>query len=411
MELRRGNKMYDEMERKKSITKLVEQLDITPTLYKNAVEKYNNLAEFLKDKGLEADIYPQGSFALGTVVKPASSKTNSEYDLDFICEIAGSKVEVSAGYIYNQVKDILESDKTYKDRLSVWPNCFTINYADVGETGFSIDIVPATGESKELKAKLQIVCENQIAETAIAIPKCDIGNHYEWITNNPLGYRKWFEKINLPFKENSRTTFRKGFFDLYAEYASIEEIPDDMYRSSLQRVIQILKIHRDNYFMSESKKEMRPKSVIITTLVTEIASHLSPNTDLFELLQEIIQEIDIYANYQRTDENYFKAQFGMRTAITKPNGVWTMPNPANPYDNLVDGWNKDGRLAKIFFQWISLVKEDVLDSLQKNDNEFRSIMENAFGQKNIQRVWKNQYKAKEASTISEISVAKPWYKI
>lgn len=42
-----------------------------PTLYKNAVEKYQALGHFLNDNGLEAEIYPQGSFAFGTVVRQA----------------------------------------------------------------------------------------------------------------------------------------------------------------------------------------------------------------------------------------------------------------------------------------------------------------------------------------------------
>ena len=58
-------------DRIKNITIVVEQLDISPSLYRNAVEKYNNLAKFLNEKGIEADIYPQGSFALGTVVRPS----------------------------------------------------------------------------------------------------------------------------------------------------------------------------------------------------------------------------------------------------------------------------------------------------------------------------------------------------
>lgn len=64
-------------ERIKNITKVVEQLDISPSLYKNAVEKYNNLAKFLNEKGIEADIYPQGSFALGTDGTSKQKKSKS----------------------------------------------------------------------------------------------------------------------------------------------------------------------------------------------------------------------------------------------------------------------------------------------------------------------------------------------
>lgn len=43
-------------ERIKNITKVVEQLDISPSLYRNAVEKYNNLAKFLCIKYLQKNI-------------------------------------------------------------------------------------------------------------------------------------------------------------------------------------------------------------------------------------------------------------------------------------------------------------------------------------------------------------------
>lgn len=57
-------------ERQKDILSIIEKLDISPTLFKNATEKYKTLAKYLNDNGLEADMYPQGSFAIGTVVRP-----------------------------------------------------------------------------------------------------------------------------------------------------------------------------------------------------------------------------------------------------------------------------------------------------------------------------------------------------
>ncbi len=223
-------------ERIKNITKVVEQLDISPSLYKNAVEKYNNLAKFLNEKGIEADIYPQGSFALGTVVRPSKKNQNPGYDLDFICQVSGTKENQKPLDVYNQIKDVLNSDKTYRDRLDIWDECFTINYADIGDTGFSIDIVPATGENEEIKSKIKMVCDEKIADTATAIPHCVDEEEYDWITNNPLGYRKWFNEINAPYKEASKEQFRQAFFESCNEYASIEEIPEEMERSSLPAI-------------------------------------------------------------------------------------------------------------------------------------------------------------------------------
>lgn len=53
---------------------IVKALDITPTMYKNAVDKYTAIAAYLDEQGIKADFYPQGSFRLGTVVRPLKTE-------------------------------------------------------------------------------------------------------------------------------------------------------------------------------------------------------------------------------------------------------------------------------------------------------------------------------------------------
>jgi hypothetical protein len=54
----------------------------------------------------------------------------------------------------------------------LYEKCFTIEYADVGGVGFSIDIVPAADESEESKIRLRSKSKNPgLIDTAIAIPK------------------------------------------------------------------------------------------------------------------------------------------------------------------------------------------------------------------------------------------------
>lgn len=48
-------------ERQKDILSIISSLDISPTMYKNAVEKYSAITKFLNDYGIDADMYPQGS--------------------------------------------------------------------------------------------------------------------------------------------------------------------------------------------------------------------------------------------------------------------------------------------------------------------------------------------------------------
>ncbi len=80
--------MINKPERQQDIIRLVQSLDISPTMHKNAVEKYRALANYLEENGIDAEIYPQGSFALGTVVRPSANDANAKYDLDFIHDCA-----------------------------------------------------------------------------------------------------------------------------------------------------------------------------------------------------------------------------------------------------------------------------------------------------------------------------------
>ena len=108
--------------------------------------------------------------------------------------------------------------------------------------GFCIDIVPATDEDLSKKNELKNVAKiPELIDTAIAIPRGDV----DWITNNPIGYRKWFGRINEPFKNYNQDVRRKVLFESAKQaYATIEEVPEELERTSMQRVIQIMKHHR-----------------------------------------------------------------------------------------------------------------------------------------------------------------------
>lgn len=77
-------------ERQKDILTIIANLDISPTLYENANTKYKAITSFLCDYGINANMYPQGSFAFGTVVRPNAKNPSANYDLDFVCQVNGS---------------------------------------------------------------------------------------------------------------------------------------------------------------------------------------------------------------------------------------------------------------------------------------------------------------------------------
>ena len=399
-------------ERENAILEFVEKLDITPTMFKNASEKYHHLAEFLSSHGVDADFYPQGSFALGTVVRPSTKDPNAAYDLDAICQIKSKKDDISPSELWKTVQTELEHSEIYGSRLRVNDKCLTIEYADIGEYGFSIDIVPAADESDAKKAELQLKSPlPHLIPTAIAIPK-KTASSYRWITNNPKGYKEWFNGINGPFAAYTRTSFRKKLYDQNtAVFASIEDIPSELERSSIQRVIQILKYHRDvHYSKRDEGDKIKPISAIINTLVTSIAQSARSSLSAYELLDYVTKELAIYSSRQTLDERAFSAKYANRSVIQRSNGQWKIPNPANPEDNLADAWNTDKTIPFYFFKWIGILREDLIESLRLDEQAFRTSIENAFGPTSVQSIWGNRYKKTIAppTPIAPTSTTKPW---
>lgn len=400
----------ERINRQKNILSIISKLDITPTMYNNAVNKYNELAKHLTEHGIRAEIYPQGSFALGTVVRPIIKDENAAYDLDFVCQVYDDKNSLTAAQLRQKVQNILETSKLYNDNLKICDECFTIVFADIDGTGFSIDIVPAVAESSDKIVKLHSLTKNtDLVDTAIAIPKKEHSN-YSWLTNNPKGYKKWFDDINMRFNDASKFEFRQLLLENNRHvFNSIQEIPEGLDRSVLQRVIQILKYHRDVYYSRiQDGDKLKPISAIIGTIVANIAVSAKESLSVFELLEVVLDEFDVYAKQTYLNETLFASQYQSKNIILKKGSKWVIENPANPEDNLADHW--DNETAKRFFMWTAAVRNDLLKALEITDNnEYRAIIESAFGQNIVKQVFPKETQINiPPKPIYGASASKPW---
>lgn len=402
--------MRSEALRKQDLLKLIDGLDISPSMYKNATEKYKAVGTYLQEQGLTCDIFPQGSFSLGTVVRPYSKSQDANYDLDFICCIDDEKYSTSAEYVKNIVKDILCRSAVYKDKLQEqeWDKCWTLVYANIGHVGFNMDIVPAVPESDNI---IQSLINSNLSEAsanlAVAITNKK-GKNYTWATSNPKAYKQWFQAINKPFLEHDTSNRRNILIEKSASvYNTIEEIPEDLNRSSLQRVIQILKHHRDVHFSVIGKEDLKPASVIITTLCAQIAKNLNPALTTFELLQEIVNDLEIYSQQQTLTEDMFLAQFQDKRVIQKADGKWEIINPVNPKDNLADSWIEKPEKAEYFFKWIKKLKNDYINTIKASDNDFIAVLENNFGKEYVSKsIDVSEYQTIAPTNI--VNTPKPW---
>lgn len=404
------------LERKKDLLRLIASLDISKTLYDNAVEKYTSLGKYLNEQeGIKADIYPQGSFALRTVVRPFANGDDASYDLDFICQVNSSRKEITPNELREKILEVLQKNKVYSDRLHVDETCFTISYADIGTFGFSIDVVPAVDELENYKEKLQSEAEKpELVDTSIAIPKKDEEKHrLKWVTSNPKGYISWFNSINDQFSKYSSALYKSILTEnARAINEEIEEVPELSERTSLQVIIQLLKYHRDVYYYNLNRtfgreRYIKPISAIINTLATKVAVKADPASDIFSLLGFVLTELSVYSDQQSQLFEEFSQNHLEKDLIERTASGWVIKNPSNPDDNLADSWDLDD--AKVFFRWLNAAKNDLIDSLNERDSgRFRVITENAFSEKLVKSVWGNKY-VPNLPKATRISAEKPWH--
>lgn len=376
--------------KKLEIEDLIKKLDLTPAMYKNAKEKYDSLKDFLKDKDESIIFYPQGSFMLGTTVRPYKEQRERNYDLDSICLFNKRRDETSPSEIRTQLQNWLESIEIYNSKLESYERCITINYADYGSVGFSIDVVPSALAMDETKTQMMRKgCLPKYVDTAIEVAEVKKDKPDRWISSNPQAYVKWFDEINESFANEFRTERKRRIFENNKDlYNSEEEVPEYFNKSSLQMAIQLLKRARDVYFskLGKAKEELKPISAIISTIVLDTARrNLIPHSaDVLEVITIVLNELKIYSKYQELSEENFKSLYESKVTISKKGSKWEMWNPVNPNDNLVDGWNAEPERAKLFFEWISNLDKTLLEILDENNIDYERSIGNILGNKIVE---------------------------
>lgn len=365
------------------LEKIAVALDITPTMYKYAVERYKGMADFLEKKGIEATIYPQGSFRTGTVVRPMKDGREGDYDIDLVCELA-MRMEATAPYfVKNAVGDVLKKDGVYGPKLRPEEDrCWTLAYADVADgIGLLMDVVPCVHEtgSGVLVIK-QAGVQSQYAEEAIEITDRIAPGRYDWLPSNPSGYGMWFDDINRRFSEHNFSERKAQFFaenrSLFEPSATVEDVPDAVVKSSLQRTIQLLKRHRDLFYFRAKAWGERPASVIIVTLATQIAQH-SPYYNLDDLLPYVASGMADYAELLQGRRPRNETVSVPKIYIRKEQQKWVIRNPVNPNDNYADSWTDS--TAAMFFRWVNTVEEELGGVSPVEERKYITTLQRAFG--------------------------------
>lgn len=161
---------------------------------------------------------PQGSYALGTLIKPVDD--TDEYDVDIQVVMNPNPQWQPKDYI-DAVYNALKSDGNYADKVKRKTRCVTVDYKGKGD--FHLDVVPRITHAE--RHYIFNSEENTFEET------------------DGTGYRDWFNKQN-------RITGRK-----------------------LKRIVRLLKYLRDH------KNNYTAKSIMLTTLAAGVIEPSDKGTE------------------------------------------------------------------------------------------------------------------------------------
>lgn len=351
----------------KILHEIAKALDISDELYQRAERRYKSVARHLErdeSKVRNGDekprIYTQGSFALGTVVRPLSDA--DEYDIDLVCVAPRRIDEVSQQAtkesVDHEVKDYARANNI-KAPVDISDKCATLVYADT-DCSFMLDIIaalPDTGTRERLIKEASV--SECLALTAIGVADRARLNYScvdpDWHRGNPKGYSEWFKLQMVVRQRMLKEAYAKGKMALAAE-----DVPDYKVKTPLQQSVQILKRHRDTFF----KGEYKPSSIILTTL----AAHAYRNeASLVEAIEGIVHGMENYVTHG-------------------PDGEFWVQNPVDPTENFADSWVIDPVRRDRFYEWLSKLKEDWELTKRKSDN-LQQILEGRLGQGIVKRAF------------------------
>lgn len=331
------------------LEEIAKTIEIPESAYETAEKRYNDLGSWFarpesKCSRFDPHVNAQGSFRLGTVIRPL--KDDDAYDLDLACRLCSGITKGT--YTQHQVKTLIGSDlESYRNARSIQKpkeemhRCWRLEYAD--HLSFHMDIVPCIPEDHPThrlirEAIVRARSTNERLARTIAELSVNITDNRhpdyrflttKWLISNPEGYARWFESrmgLARTFLESLKRQLRA---------AGIEEIPAFKWKTPLQRCVQMFKRHRDIMFADHD--DVKPISIIITTLA---AHSYQGEADLWEATRNLLDRM----------EGLINPQF--------PH----VPNPVNPAEDFADKWDTpEGRargLQQNFRRWLVQARSD-----------------------------------------------------
>lgn len=345
----------------KILLALGESLDISETQYNALVQSYGAVGKFLQGD-LELSVYdplvsPQGSLRLGTIIQPINE--DDDMDVDLVFRLKEKSPEWTPKTLKDKVGARLKSSPRYSKMLDdEGKRCWTLLYrqdSDNMKERYHMDILPSVANKDYEEQMRRVLTEafdlKKLDSISIRITDKEREGYTtqidikDWLKSNPDGYAIWFA---------NRCKLRVSTRQLLTE----DIIPIGKYnpnKTPLQRIVQILKRHRDIRFNHNDKK---PISIIITTLAAQAYQGES------NILEGLVTVVNHMRDYITRDEN----------------GNDKVANPLNPDENYAEKWIKDPERRDNFYKWLEAVHDDLKAILSSKGTAIWKTMDKPFGQ-------------------------------
>lgn len=361
---------------------LGENLSITENQHDAAVRSYQAVGNWLTNEDSALRVYnpvisPQGSFIIGTTIQTIDP--DGDIDLDIVCELNGKQAMWTQKDIKKIVGDQLKKHKKYESILDEeGRRCWTLKYRENGHhtERYHMDILPAVnthGHSIIREKVFSNLSDQKIEDLVLSITDNErLPEYYssvnpiEWYKSNPFGYAKWF--FNIAEMVQGRR------IKLFSLNESVNPTPKfQKNRLPLQRVVQLLKRHRDIMFKdySEDDKKEKPISCIITTLA---GKSYNGEDNIIDALSNIVSKM--------------KTHILDRNPYTFELEKW-IPNPVNPAENFADRWAlPNSKREKFFNDWLEQLKIDfVLLDTPYNRIQLSESLQKSFGNEPVKKTF------------------------
>lgn len=397
---------------------LIRELDISPTDYARAAESFAAVKEWLEqgfpqsypESDAGPQVYPQGSYRLGTIIRPLRDGKDVDFDLDMVCELQASKERIRPAEVKAQIGQRLRSHGVYGGKLDKeGKRCWTMNYRHKSGVSYHLDILPCVPDSR---AGLDILIRYYSTKSAADLYGTTVAlthtkeNSYEWRTSNPKGYASWFFQRNGYMFEQVKEIQKRSISEAHPDlYRSVSDVPNGLVRTPLQRAVQILKRHRDVRFEGRDEAAYKPISVIITTLAAQLYAN---ELDVFDAVQSIATKLSMHAELMKGPRITLPENVAVLRLIARtPDGRWYIPNPVNPGENFADKWHEDANArAKAFFQWVDWVVADLVEPATTSAAE--ESVSKALGIGRSRTIVRPSGKPRPTASIVAPRPARPW---